>query len=161
MLKELANRPAGEAAPLDLERFLPYRLTSLAEGVSAALAAIYRDRFDLTRNEWRVIAILSREDALTAAEVGRRTSLDKMQSSRAVQALVTKGDVARKPDPADKRNRLLHLTPQGRRLYQRIAPLALEREAVLLAALTPQEGELLWSLMDRLAAEARRLTAGE
>ena len=161
MLKDVMERPAEAAPALDLERFLPYRLTGLAEAVSSALSAIYCDRFDLTRNEWRVLAILYRVDALTSAEIGRRATLDKMQASRAVQALVSKGDVGRKPDPSDRRNRLLHLTPQGRRLRQRIAPLALEREAALLAVLSAGEQDQLWSFIDRISAEAKRLVENE
>lgn len=153
-----ARVPApGEDITIDLDRFLPYRLSTLAESVSHALAAIYRDRFDLTRPEWRILATLALESGLSANEIGRRVSLDKMQVSRAVQALEKKGDVARRADPRDNRSRRLELTPQGRRLYARIAPLALERETVLLSVLSRVEQDALIDMMNRIGRQAAAL----
>ena len=43
---------------LDLENFLPYRLSILAQVVSEALHALYADRFGLTVTQWRVMAAL-------------------------------------------------------------------------------------------------------
>ena len=54
-----ANAPA-----LSLDRFLPYRLSVLANTVSAALAGAYASRFGLTIPQWRVIAVLARSPGL-------------------------------------------------------------------------------------------------
>jgi hypothetical protein len=47
--------PARQAR-LDLDRFLPYRLSVLSNRVSDAIAKAYSDRFGLTIPEWRVMA---------------------------------------------------------------------------------------------------------
>jgi hypothetical protein len=47
-------------APLELERFLPYRLSILSNTVSQSIAAEYQDRFELSMTEWRVMAVLGR-----------------------------------------------------------------------------------------------------
>jgi DNA-binding MarR family transcriptional regulator len=149
--------PAHTGETFDLAQFFPYRLSTLAEEVSLALAAIYRDRFDLTRAEWRILATLAHQADLTAVEVGRRTALDKMEVSRAVRMLERKGDVMRKAAADDKRTRILALSAQGRRLYERIAPLALQREVALLSVLSAEERTLLLSIFDRVSRRADAL----
>ncbi|MCA1778441.1 MAG: MarR family transcriptional regulator, partial [Xanthomonadaceae bacterium] len=42
---------------LELENFLPYRLSVLSNRVSQGIAATYEQRFGLSVTEWRVIAI--------------------------------------------------------------------------------------------------------
>jgi DNA-binding MarR family transcriptional regulator len=55
---------------------------------------------------------------------------------------------------------LLALTPEGRRLYAEIAPLALAYEAALIAGLTPDEVSMMRRLLLRLQSAATML-AGE
>lgn len=158
----VASAAQKDFEAFSLETFFPYRLSALAEEVSHALASIYRDRFDLTRPEWRVLATLACEDGLTAGEVGRRATLDKMDVSRAVRLLERKRDIERKASNSDKRTRLLCLTEQGRRLYSRIAPLAVVRQDEVLAVLTREERDALLEMMNRIEQNVRRMTeAGE
>jgi DNA-binding MarR family transcriptional regulator len=76
-----------------------------------------------------------------------------MQVSRAMQGLEARGIVSRKLDPDDRRERIVSLTAAGRALYRRIVPYALEREAKLLAVLTPEEAEVLDRAMRKLSSE--------
>ncbi|HEY6940450.1 helix-turn-helix domain-containing protein, partial [Dokdonella sp.] len=80
----------ADHAPLELERFLPYRLSILSNRVSQAIAREYQDRFDLSMTEWRVMAVLARYDGhgLSASEVAARTEMDKVAVSRALTRLV-------------------------------------------------------------------------
>ena len=57
---------------LDLERFLPYRLSVLANTMSTAIAGAYAERFQLSIPEWRVLAVLARNPDLSAAQVAQR-----------------------------------------------------------------------------------------
>ena len=86
-----------EHAPLELERFLPYRLSILSNRVSQAIARDYQSRFDLSMTEWRVMAVLARfdGDGLSASEVAARTEMDKVAVSRALARLVAARRVAR------------------------------------------------------------------
>src|SRR5258706_12332593 len=43
----------GDAAPLKLEEFLPYRLNVVASLVSQALSRVYADRYGIGVPEWR------------------------------------------------------------------------------------------------------------
>ena len=81
--------------PLHLEQFLPYRLSVLANIVSATIAAAYAEKHQLSIPEWRVIAVLAREPGLSAAEVAERTAMDKVAVSRAVSGLLRRHRIVR------------------------------------------------------------------
>lgn len=144
---------------MNLQTFLPYRLAVVTDAVSRALAAVYADRFKLTRDQWRVIAQLADERELKATELGTRTSLPKMQVSRAVTGLERDGLITRVADPDDRRNLVVRLTAAGRALYRKIEPIVLEREAFLLAALSTEERAALTRSLARVEERARQLQA--
>jgi DNA-binding MarR family transcriptional regulator len=144
---------------LDLDHFLPYRLSVLSNKASDAIARHYSDRFELSIPEWRVMAVLGQTPGLSARDVATRTAMDKVQVSRAVANLVTRRRVQRDGDEADGRVTRLSLTPKGRAIYDEIVPLALHLEAVFLAALSPAERETLDRLMDKLSRQVNSLSA--
>src|SRR3546814_15071641 len=76
---------------LELERFLPYRLSVLSNRVSQKIADTYAERFGLAVTEWRVIAVLGRYPDLSAGAVAERTALDKVAVRRAVARLLERG----------------------------------------------------------------------
>lgn len=152
-----AKRKSTPAELLVLEDFLPYRLSILSNRVSRAIAARYAKAFDLTIPEWRIIAVLGRRPGLTAKEVAEATEMDKVAVSRAVARLVAARRVQAKPDRNDARRQLLSLTAQGEDLHARIAPIALESERRLLAALNSSERMQLDALLERLSDAARKL----
>jgi DNA-binding MarR family transcriptional regulator len=154
-LKKAAKGAAAER--LILERFLPYRLSILSNRVSRAIAARYAKAFDLTIPEWRIIAVLGRRPGLTAKEVAEATEMDKVAVSRAVAKLVTANRVSADVHDDDGRAQSLRLTAQGEALHARIAPIALESERKLLAALNASERAQFDALIDRLLGAARHL----
>lgn len=135
---------------LDLERFLPYRLSVLSNTVSQAIAAMYGERFNLNVTQWRVIAVLGRYADLSAVEVAERTRMDKVAVSRAVAELIDAGRLDRSTDPADRRRSVLNLSKAGRSMYEEIAPLALACEARLQSVLTDAERATLETILDKL-----------
>ncbi|MDW8478824.1 MAG: MarR family winged helix-turn-helix transcriptional regulator [Xanthomonadales bacterium] len=136
---------------LILERFLPYRLSVLANRVSQALARLYRDRFGLSVTEWRVIAVLARHPGLSASALAERTAMDKVAVSRAVASLAAAGRVLRGVDRGDRRRSRLRLSPRGRAIYAAVAPQALAFERALLAALERSDRAALDRALARLA----------
>jgi DNA-binding MarR family transcriptional regulator len=143
-----------KTAILELESFLPYRLSVLANRVSAAIAADYAERFDLTIPEWRVMAALGRFPGLSAAEVASFTAMDKVAVSRAVARLIAAGRLSRGIAAEDRRRSVLRLSPAGERIYRRIVPLARMHESRLAGALTDPERRELDRLLDKLTRSA-------
>ena len=130
---------------LQLDAFFPYRLALLHGAINRSLARIYSDRYDVTLHEWRAIAVLGDDPQLSANEVGRRTALDKVQVSRAVNRLLGNGLVHRGTDPCDRRRSSLKLTAKGEQIYHEIVSIALEHESTILEVLTETERrDFLW-----------------
>ena len=146
--------PASPVPALDLEHFLPYRLSVLSNTVSTALAGAYARRFGLSIPQWRVIAVLARNPGISAAAVAERTAMDKVAVSRAVAGLARAGRVKRTLARSDRRRSVLILTARGREVYMRIVPYALEYERRLLAELTPSEQSVLHIVVARLQRRA-------
>ncbi|EIL97753.1 MarR family transcriptional regulator [Rhodanobacter thiooxydans] len=149
------HKPApatAEHAPLQLEHFLPYRLSILSNTVSQAIADDYQSRFDLPVTEWRVMAVLGRYAGLSAREVAERTAMDKVAVSRALARLVEAGRVDRAVHDNDKRRSVLSLTDAGWAVHNEVAPMARAREREVLAKLDAEERAWLTRILDKLLA---------
>ena len=142
----------AEHASLQLEQFLPYRLSILANTVSQAIASDYQRRFDLSVTEWRVMAVLARFEGLSAREVAQRTAMDKVAVSRALSRLVEAGRVNRDTHDDDKRRSVLSLTQTGWAMHREVAPMARAREREMLARLDAEERRWLKRILDKLLA---------
>jgi DNA-binding MarR family transcriptional regulator len=144
---------------LDLDRFLPYRLSVLAQMVSEALHDLYAGPYGLSVTQWRVMAALGRYAPLTASEVGRSIVMDKVAVSRAVAGLMKRGLVERATDRNDRRRASLKLSARGRAMHARIVPMALAYEEKLYQALDTTERQAFDTLSDRLFARTKALRA--
>jgi DNA-binding MarR family transcriptional regulator len=153
----MANASQAPSATLELEKFLPYRLSVLAQRVSESLHDLYGEPFGLTVTQWRVMAALGRFGALTASDVGQRTVMDKVAISRAVAGLMKRRLIERAADRADRRRATLRLSARGRTMHGKIVPLALAYEARLYETLSLEERRTFDSLSDRLFARAEAL----
>ena len=139
-------------APLELEHFLPYRLSILSNTVSQSIATEYQDRFELSMTEWRVMTILARFPEISAREVVDKSAMDKVAVSRAVARLVNAGRVDRGIHDGDKRRSVLKLSEAGWAIHDEVAPLARAHERELLARLNEGEQAQLNSILDKLLA---------
>jgi DNA-binding MarR family transcriptional regulator len=142
---------------LELENFLPYRLSILAQIVSESLHDLYAGPFGLSVTQWRVMAALGRFAPLTASDVGQRIVMDKVAVSRAVAGLAKRRLVERATDRSDRRRASLRLSARGRAMHQRIVPLALAYEGRLYGALSAEERRSFDALTGRLFAHASRM----
>ncbi|MEW9798227.1 MarR family winged helix-turn-helix transcriptional regulator [Alteromonas sp. CYL-A6] len=135
---------------LKLEEFVPYRTVRLAGKMSQAVSSVYRERFDLSIPQWRILATLADQPDLSAQQIAQCTGMDKVKVSRAVQSLLHRDLIARKQTSEDKRAYRIALTGEGQLLYQRIMPLAQAWQDRLLAVLDDAEKQALLSAMDKL-----------
>jgi DNA-binding MarR family transcriptional regulator len=129
----------GEATPLKLEEFLPYRLNVVASLVSQALSRIYAERYDIGVPEWRVLVTLGQYGVMTAKQIGAHTHMHKTKVSRAVAQLEKRRLVARRANRDDLREAFLSLAASGRAIYEDLVPSALEFAARLVEVLAPAD----------------------
>ncbi len=123
---------------LDLEQFLPYRLSVLSNRVSGNIAKLYGDRYGLAIPEWRVITILALYPGSSASEVSDRTAMDKVAVSRAVARLLGAASSSARPGD-DRRRSVLALSAAGFEVYETIAPMVIEITRKLMSVLSEEE----------------------
>jgi DNA-binding MarR family transcriptional regulator len=143
-------KTAPDHAVLELDRFLPYRLSVLSNRISQDIAGLYGERFGLNVTEWRILAVLGRYPDLSATEVAERTAMDKVAISRAVTSLLASGRLKRRLHGEDRRRSVLQLSAKGYRVYDEVAPLALAYERQLLEGLREDELAALDRLLTRM-----------
>ncbi len=135
---------------LNLEQFLPFRISVLSNRVSGNIAKVYGDRYGMAIPEWRVITILALYPGSSASEVSDHSAMDKVAVSRAVARLLERGFVQREMHGDDRRRSVLALSPTGRQVYETVAPLVNEMEQRLMSVLSTEERQTLEDLIDRL-----------
>lgn len=104
---------------MQLETFLPYRLAVVAEAFSRQLIAVYGRKYGFSREEWRMLFLLADAGSLDSLQLAQRTSLDKVQVSRAAARLERKGIINREVLGTDKRLRNYVVTAKGKDIFQR------------------------------------------
>ncbi len=142
---------------LDLNAFLPYRLSILSNTVSEAISRIYAERFGLSIPGWRVVAILAQHPGLSAGEAAVRTAMDKVAVSRAVAQLLEAGYLERQFADEDRRRSMLTLSAKGWGVYDQVVPLARRMEAALVESLSAQDRAAFDRLLARLTERALQL----
>jgi DNA-binding MarR family transcriptional regulator len=140
---------AENGTDFDLDNFLPYRLAVVAGRVSRAFAERYRLEFGISIPEWRVLAHLAQEGAVSVREIHARVDMEKSKVSRAASRLAKAGLVAKREHRGDGRLVAMELTEDGRRLFARIVPVAKAYQSDLIARLGPDAAGLIRAL-DRI-----------
>ena len=110
------------------------------------------DRSGARKHHYAVLVTLAETAAISQAELGRRLWIDRSDLHTVLNELERDGFVARVRDEADRRRKLVDLTPAGtaklRELDRRVA----SAQDVLLEALTPAErrelGRLLTTIVE-------------
>jgi len=144
----------NSSTTLELEDFFPYQLTQLQALVSDSIAQIYLGKFELSRQEWRVLAILANNPPMAAKKIGENANLDKMPASRAIKKMLERQLISKTDHQDDKRSSLLSITDSGVKLYKQLAYLVKERETELLSVLTSKEISQLKLLLSKLEKQA-------
>jgi len=137
----------------DLEAFLPYRLARASDAISAGFATIYRERYNMTRPEWRALALLGAFGHLTATEISRRSAMHKTKVSRAVQSLEERGWLTRSADDGDRRVEHLELTAGGWAIHAELTENARAYEGDLRQRLGADAIAALLSGLDAIEAD--------
>lgn len=136
----------------DLDGFLPFVLHHTSEKVSFGFRDIYRDRYRMTRSEWRVLATLGQYGPQTATGIGTRTGLHKTKVSRAVASIEARHWLKRQQDENDRRIALISLTRQGESAFASLATAGIAFNQKARAHLGGQDFDALMNLLGKLEA---------
>ena len=132
-----------------LEQFLPYLLNRAGARIAAAFNADMR-QIGASLQVWRVLAALREKDGRRMGDLSETTSIEVSTLTRLVDNMEKDGLVVRRRDSGDARAIALYVTASGRRLTQRIVPIAERYEAVALKGFTAGEVAVLKKALRRL-----------
>lgn len=147
-----------------VEQYLPYRFNIAAGHISQGLARRYAKfarRYGIGVAEFRILSFigqtlaLGQGSGLTARDISARTLMQKVKVSRAIAVLERTGLLRRRVNHRDRREALLTLTAEGRRLYAQMVPVAREYERWLLDGLPTEHIALLDRIIAHLGERAR------
>jgi len=116
-----------------------------------------RAALDLGRGSGRVRSLMwLSEGPMSLSGLAEAIGVDAPYATIIVDSLEERGLVARQPDPADRRRKLVSLTPEGCEAIERLQ--RIEREPPPgFARLSAAELDILEGLLRRIAGEGRTL----
>src|SRR5688572_22624150 len=100
---------AEASGPQLLDRTLSFRPHLVNKLTDKSSADAYAHEFGLPIGQARCLAAIGRFAPLSVVDLAARSNLDKAQASRASQALVDRGLVAKRPSENDARSVVLSL----------------------------------------------------
>lgn len=121
----------------------------------AASRAFHRilEPLDLEPREFALLRAVAASEGQSQQAIGERLQIPSSRMVAFVDALEARSLIERRHNPADRRTRALHLTPEGRELMNRAFALALAHEQRLCAELSDPERERLLELLQRVGAQ--------
>jgi homoprotocatechuate degradation regulator HpaR len=111
--KSLAMRPSSRSLPMQLMR--------AREAVMQRFRPHLR-RHGITDQQWRVIRVLVEIEELEILDLSARCCLHPASLSRILPNMDAAGLIARRAHAQDLRRVIVSITPQGRRLFETVAP---------------------------------------
>lgn len=146
--KLATDRPVDDA--VELTRFTPRLLAILSNIISLRETQALRREFDLGTTDWRILAALAQEPALTATEISKYIVMSKAVISRAVATLVERGLIVQ--GDGSRGSRPLRLTAAGVSTFRAMIPIALPAQRLIEHTLSAAEIAALESMLVRLIA---------
>ncbi|GIK99171.1 MAG: hypothetical protein BroJett029_33800 [Alphaproteobacteria bacterium] len=113
----------------------------------------------LTRAQWAAIAHLRRQEGCNQSTLADLLDVEPITLARLLDRMEASCLVERRPDPADRRARLVFLTDRAKPLIDRLAEFAVETRKHALAGLTEEEQERFLEMLRRVRANLSRRDA--
>lgn len=120
---------------------------------------LVKKRFDrfaettgMSRAQWQVLSRVAKREGVNQATLADLVSVEPITICRMVDRLEALGLVERRPDPNDRRARLIHMTEAARPGLERMRSIAQALFAEALEGVTPEEEAILFRLLGRIHA---------
>ncbi len=123
-----------------------------AHQLSIALFMEETAGFDVTPVQFAILNALMDDPGEDQVTLSGRVAFDAATSGSVIGRLETKGWVRREADPADKRRKLLWVTPEGEKVALRMKRAVNKVQSRLLGPLTAEERRQLGALLGKLIA---------
>jgi MarR family transcriptional regulator, transcriptional regulator for hemolysin len=137
--------------PYDPERSFGFLLHDVAR--------LLRKRFDqrarvlgLSRSQWQVLAHLSRHEGINQSGLAEILEIENITLGRLIDRMEEAGWVDRRPDPNDRRARLLFMTEKVAPVMEHMRALAEDARNEALEGLPPEQRDKLIDLLTHVRA---------
>ena len=137
-----------------LDNALAYRIVRAARLLRVSLMHTL-EPFDLGPEQYFVLFRLHERDGRSQGELVDPVLGDRANISRLVAGLETRGLVARRPNPADGRVRLVHWTLDGKAVLDRVLKLVPAERQRLFGELTDEETSALQRALTLIERQTR------
>jgi DNA-binding MarR family transcriptional regulator len=141
--KELNNYNLDESIPYLMNRVVGRQNRSLEEDLL---------KMGISFQHWRVLAVLAMGDGLSIADLSEYAVVPHSTLSRLLTRLEEEGLVERSEKTPDGRTARILVTAQGRALYRKIIPFAIERRDDALVGFSDAEKDVLCGMLKRMLA---------
>jgi len=154
-MQRQTDAPDPEQPPAEtggfLDNYLLFLLAAASTAASAGFHAIARAE-GLKVAEWRALASLHDEDGQMITRLAALALMEQSAMTRVIERLEDRQLVRRAGDSRDRRRVRVCLTPEGRKLLEKLIPQARAHEAGLLAALPAGHRDAIKPLLAGLLA---------
>jgi len=128
----------------------PGHLIRRLQQISVAIFMEQTKQFDITPVQYSALLAVQIHPAIDQTMLCNIIAFDRSTIGDVVNRLESKRLIERVPGPADRRTKLLYITPAGRRLIREIEPAVRAAQRRILAPLRASERKLFMQMLRRL-----------
>jgi DNA-binding MarR family transcriptional regulator len=135
------------------------RVVWLVGRASLRAQRLIQDRFadgELRKQHYGILASLADRGPATQAPLADRLGVDRSDLVSLLDDLEARKYVVRRPDPGDRRRKIVEITARGGTMLKKLDQLVFAADDEMLAVLTPEERATLARLLERLLPPADR-----
>jgi DNA-binding MarR family transcriptional regulator len=132
--------------PLSEGRYLAFLLVDAARLQRTLFDRRVR-KLGFTRTQWLVLRRLDEQPGVSQSELADMLEVERATAGRLIDKLEEYGWLERRPDGSDRRINRIFMTELGRKIHDRIGPIAEAMVEEELSGLTRQEREQLTDLL--------------
>ncbi len=130
---------------------MPGHLIRRVQQISTALFTEECAVFDLTSVQFAALHIINLHPGVDATRLSALIAFDRSTIGDVLDRMAHKGWIRRSPASADRRMKLIELTPDGARLLRQVRPAVQRVQDRILAPLTPTDRADMVRLLAQLA----------
>jgi DNA-binding MarR family transcriptional regulator len=142
---------AADLENYNLDDSIPYMMNRVAGRMNRSLEDDLL-KLGISFQHWRVLAVLAKGDGISIAELSAYAVVPHSTLSRLLTRLAGDKLVQRSAETPDGRTARVLITQRGRKLYERILPLAIERRDDALVGFSAAEKSVLLGFLNRMLA---------
>ncbi len=151
---EVVTTPLNDV--IDTDTFTPRLLHLISNALVWRESSLLRSEFNLGTNDWRVISAIAIRPGATSTEISEFVAMNKAIVSKSVNTLIARELIL--PSDGARGSRHLYLTRAGADMHDRMMPISLSGQDIVLAELTADEISQLNHLLTRILQKTPELS---